>query len=248
MKCCCNRRLMLLGVALLLLGCGRSIRSRDEDDRSLPLVQRARAAEAAGNIDGAAALYREALAADPEAARAHLDLAFLLHDTLKNYVGAIYHYRGYLRLRPETAKADMIRDRIRLAEQTFAARVLPQDREKGRALRRLEKEVSALRKRVGALKAENLARERQVARQKAASGSARTTESPTMRNMESASEVPGPRVTEYVVQPGDTLSKIAIRVYGDAARWHDILEMNRGTLGNGDLVKVGQRLNVAKEE
>ena len=30
----------------------------------------------------------------------------------------------------------------------------------------------------------------------------------------------------YVVQPGDTLSGIALKVYGDAGKWADLLELN----------------------
>ena len=53
---------------------------------------------------------------------------------------------------------------------------------------------------------------------------------------------------EYVVKPGDTLSSIAVSMYGDAARWRDIVKENRSVLGNSDLVRVGQRLKIAKEE
>ena len=40
-------------VALSLAGCSGGIRSLDERDRSLPLMQRARAAAATGDTDGA---------------------------------------------------------------------------------------------------------------------------------------------------------------------------------------------------
>jgi len=236
---------MLLGIAILL-GCGRDIRSLDERDRSLPLMQRAAATAATGDAEGAADLYRQAVSAAPSAARAHLDLAFLLHDTMKDYVGAIYHYRAYLRLRPSTEKAVMIKNRVRLAEQALAARVLPEDREVGRTIKRLEREVSALRKRAGELEAENESLARQLA------------ERPVVVPTEGASAGPavplvaptdgGGSVIEYVVEPGDTLSSIAIRMYGDAAKWRDIVEANKAVLGNGDLVKVGQRLRIVKEE
>jgi len=236
---------ILLVIALTTVGCGRNIRSLDERDRSLPLMQRAGAAAATGDFDGAADLYREALVYNPEAARAHLDLAFLLHDTMKDYVGAIYHYRGYVRLRPKTEKSDMIANRIRLAQQAFAARVLPEDREVGRTIKRLEQEVSTLRKRVGELKAENKALNRQLAQR----APAPTEEAvPTGTGAAVIVQTAGPGMMEYVVKPGDTLSSIAVSMYGDAARWRDIVKENRSVLGNSDLVRVGQRLKIAKEE
>ena len=245
MKVQWNRVLMLAGIAVLL-GCGRDIRRLDERDRSLPLMQRAGAAAATGDVEGAADLYRQALASDPDAARAHLDFAFLLHDTLKDHVGAIYHYRGYLRLRPDTQKADMINNRLRLAKQALAATVLPEDREVGRTMRRLEQEVSALRMRVGELKAENAALNKQLAERPLEVPAESSARQETVSVAEPMSA--GSGVTDYVVKPGDTLSSIAVRMYGDAARWRDIVEANRAVLGDGDLVRVGQRLKIVKEE
>lgn len=49
----------------------------------------------------------------------------------------------------------------------------------------------------------------------------------------------------HTVEPGDWLSKIAIRYYGDMNKWTVIYEYpeNRRTIGpNPDLIKIGQRL------
>ncbi len=236
---------MMLGMALLV-GCGRDIRRLDERDRSLPLMQRARAAASTGDVEGAANLYRQALVSDPGAARAHLDLAFLLHDTMKDYVGAIYHYRGYLHLRPDTQKADMIKNRMRLAEQALAARVLPEDRQVGRTIKRLEQEVSSLRKRVGELKAENVVLKKQLAERPVAPPVPNRVVDPEPSIVRPS--VAATRTTEYVVKPGDTLSSIAVRMYGDAAKWRDIVKANKAVMGSGDLVKAGQRLRIPNEE
>ena len=47
-----------------------------------------------------------------------------------------------------------------------------------------------------------------------------------------------------VVQPGDTLSLIARRVYGSASKWRVIFEANRDKLRDPDFVRVGMRLRV----
>ena len=48
----------------------------------------------------------------------------------------------------------------------------------------------------------------------------------------------------YEVQKGDTLSKIAKNVYGDASRWKEIWEMNKAQIPNPDLIHPGQQLTM----
>ena len=43
---------------------------------------------------------------------------------------------------------------------------------------------------------------------------------------------------------GDSLSKIAKREYGDAAKWRGIWEANRDSIKNPDLIHPGQVLNL----
>lgn len=46
----------------------------------------------------------------------------------------------------------------------------------------------------------------------------------------------------YVVVAGDSLSKIAKRVYGNANEWPKIFEANRDKIKNPDLIHPGQKL------
>jgi nucleoid-associated protein YgaU len=48
----------------------------------------------------------------------------------------------------------------------------------------------------------------------------------------------------YVVQNGDSLSKIAKREYGDANKWRAIYEANRDLIKDPDLIYPGQELKV----
>ena len=51
----------------------------------------------------------------------------------------------------------------------------------------------------------------------------------------------------YTVVSGDSLSKIAKNHYGDAAKWHQIYDANKGVIGsNPDLIEVGQVLTLPK--
>jgi nucleoid-associated protein YgaU len=46
----------------------------------------------------------------------------------------------------------------------------------------------------------------------------------------------------YEVKKGDSLSKIARHVYGNAAKWKEIFEANQGTLKDPDKIFPGQVL------
>lgn len=51
-----------------------------------------------------------------------------------------------------------------------------------------------------------------------------------------------PQQREYVVKPGDSLSKIAKQVYGNAADWQKIYQANRNTIKDPDLIHPGQKI------
>jgi nucleoid-associated protein YgaU len=61
---------------------------------------------------------------------------------------------------------------------------------------------------------------------------------------------PEPAVVEqpeevfYEVQPGDTLSGIALKYYGKANEYMKIFDANRDLLDNPDLIKPGQKLRI----
>ncbi len=51
-------------------------------------------------------------------------------------------------------------------------------------------------------------------------------------------------IKSYTVKAGDTLSVIAKKVYGDAAKFNDIYEANKDVLASADDIKVGQTLKI----
>jgi nucleoid-associated protein YgaU len=56
------------------------------------------------------------------------------------------------------------------------------------------------------------------------------------------STTPTPRT--YTVVAGDSLSKIAKKLYGDGNKWKRIFEANRDTIKNPDLIHPGQILKI----
>ena len=73
------------------------------------------------------------------------------------------------------------------------------------------------------------------------------TRKPDFSNVQSggsstAKPAPGaapPKVETYTVKSGDSLSKIAKHVYGDANKWHTIFEANRDRIQDPDLIQPG---------
>ena len=60
----------------------------------------------------------------------------------------------------------------------------------------------------------------------------------------SSSTAPSDQGQSYTVQSGDSLSKIAKHVYGDANKWHAIFDANRDKIKNPDLIHPGQVLTL----
>jgi LysM repeat protein len=54
----------------------------------------------------------------------------------------------------------------------------------------------------------------------------------------------GSSARTYKVQPGDTLSKIAKEVYGNANEYNKIFEANRDKLNDPNKIQVGQELKI----
>jgi uncharacterized protein YidB (DUF937 family)/LysM repeat protein len=61
-----------------------------------------------------------------------------------------------------------------------------------------------------------------------------------------SSTAPAPKAAEqsYTVERGDSLSKIAKKVYGNANEWRKIFEANRDQISNPDLIHPGQVLRI----
>lgn len=59
-------------------------------------------------------------------------------------------------------------------------------------------------------------------------------------NMEPSPSPTGPQ--EYIVQAGDSLSKIALRFYGSVSEWGKIFEANKSLITNPTLIYPGQKL------
>jgi nucleoid-associated protein YgaU len=71
------------------------------------------------------------------------------------------------------------------------------------------------------------------------SGSSSTASSPA-----GSSTQPAAAARTYVVQSGDSLSKISKKFYGDANSWKRIFEANKDVVKNPDLIQPGWKLRI----
>jgi len=257
----------LLSFLVLSCGCSRSVEWFDSRDRAEPLIKRARVKRSEGDIDGAIALYREALETDQRMALASLDLALLLHDEKKDYMGAVCLYTRYLDARPETDKKEMIRKRRELAIQSFTATLAPPVRTSGSAAisesssgtRKENTELAAVRQQLrieqesarnAIARAEELVEKNNelqstVRRMQGELDQLQAVSSAAMSLSPKEERRPDSRPARkrtYEVMPGDSLSSIAAAVYGEGAKWRTIYEANQGILGNSQKLRVGQVL------
>lgn len=349
-----------LGISLILLllsGCGKErLAEAERRERGTTLYRRAMTAEQAGNTTEAIRLFNKVLIEEPRSFSAHFQLATLLQDHAEDYLSAIFHYRQYLMMRPESDKNTLANDRIRVAEQMLAPQILKRvgdsvegitqahllkenDRlnrllttlegekatllelgvQNGREIERLKGDNQRLREFLrkarldeSALSEGESAREAAtaarsggevseghrldgksikelreeadaMAREGSRGGSRRAvvdipSSDKMMRRVEQkvGSGMPPPTVEStptpstapegreisvmslfgrdkrekksdgdtpkrtYVVQPGDTLSRIAARFYGDSTKWKVIREANRTNIDPDGRVRAGQ--------
>jgi nucleoid-associated protein YgaU len=54
--------------------------------------------------------------------------------------------------------------------------------------------------------------------------------------------------TSYTVEPGDNLSRIALKFYNSNYKWNKIYEANRDTLKNPHYIYVGQSLIIPPDD
>ncbi|MCZ7591986.1 MAG: tetratricopeptide repeat protein [Kiritimatiellae bacterium] len=120
-----------------LAGCGIDS-ARDQRDERDPLLRRAQSRKNANDIEGAIDAYQRALDKKPQLALAHLQLGILFDQNREDYVRAIYHYERYLEMRPQSEKAELVRELVGQARVDFAASLPDKPSEAIRAIAMLK--------------------------------------------------------------------------------------------------------------
>jgi tetratricopeptide (TPR) repeat protein len=216
-----------------------------DEQRAASHLDKAKRAAAVRDFDNAIAHYQKALAARPHLAQAHLELALIYDERRADFVSAIYHYRKYIELSPDSPKRKLVEDFIERARLSLAA-TLPQS---GGAN---ADEVSQLLADNLSLARENERLKARIAElERATPRAAAPTPSETVPPViaPSSSPAPEPPVVapsatprRHVVQKGDTLYSLSKRYYGTSQHWLKIYEANRASIPPNYQLRIGQEI------
>ena len=257
---------LVTAAALLSPGCSRGdLRSRAGDAGASPEMQAAVSAERLGEYDRAIALYQDTIDAYVSAPLAHLQLALLLHDYRRDYLGAIYHYRRYIETADKSAARDLaiVSNRIEKVGQLLSAQyvraIADSEDSEGVRIRKsyaeLDQKVALLTQKNEALASSNETLRAEIVRlnnkidnqllwirriqsSPTDGGNAGKLDSVTVTDTDGREKV----LQTYEVRKGDSLSVIAEYVYGDRTLWPRIRDANPDKVKNGDRVKPGDIL------
>jgi tetratricopeptide (TPR) repeat protein len=264
----------LLWLALLLLaGCDGSDRLALGTETNEPYYRQGDQLKRQGRYQEALAAYLKVIEKrNEDAPESHLEAGLIYQQYLKDPIYAIYHFRKYLELEPNSRQADLVRQRIDAALRDFA-RTLPARPLEDQTLR------FDLMSRIDELQKQNLELKEEVARLNrgatdpggdsgvimipvpasapppavtrgslfnppASSATAARPAQPSERPAAPSAKPPPAAGRTHVVAEGETLSKIALRYYGSRAKWPAILDANRDVLKNENSVRAGMTLRI----
>ena len=255
---------------LLAAGCDVSAGRGVSPDQSRPMRE-ALAAERIGEFDKALVHYDEVIALYPRYAMPYLQIAIILHEKKKNYIGAIYNYDKYTHLAEpgrDGGNIAIVSNRMAKARQLLIAQcaktisngsadrnvqMLSNIARLNEKVSQLEGDKRKLAESNDVLRAEIVARDNRITRQalliermKSSTGADAPKSGRNLAGIvqyQTFDNEDGTKtsVQTYEVKSGDTLSRIAEIAYGDASKWPRIKKANPDKIKD-DRVRPGDVL------
>jgi tetratricopeptide (TPR) repeat protein len=233
--------LLMVSASGFFTGCSRSTEHMERREERDPLLIRGDARKRAGDIDDAIDLYQQALERKPQLALAHLKLGLEYDQSKRDYLRAIYHYSRYLEMRPRAQKNQLIEELRRVAHISYLASLPNPIPGAIEHIAMLERENERLRRQIEELS-------QQLQKTLATPSPPPSRPAPTVDPAPSpavGAPPPPPATTRtYRVERGDTLSRIAAKVYSDSGAWRVIYDANRDVLPTPESLREGQVLKI----
>lgn len=224
-------RALLALLAFLAVGCDDTGRtgapSLDVED---PDFKQGQIFHKQGETRRALECFLKVIDSRKNAAESHLE-AGRMHLDLSEPLPAIYHFNQYVRLKPGSQQAPMVKQMIRTAEKQYMKQLPGQP---------MEPDATGsvdLNARLRALQMENdrLKKELSEYTRLRPSDPAPSAPQPT------APTAAGPGRT-YTVVAGDNPTRISMKMYGNGSRANDIIKANRDKVPNPQSLKPGMVL------
>lgn len=210
-----------------------------------------------GRMEEALGAFERVIDARRDAPESHLEAGYIYLRMLKDPINAIYHFKRYLTLQPQSPQATQVRQLIETAQKEFARQLPAQPYEGDLDRIDLMDLVNTLKQENDDLKRELMTATVRVKQLENVLGQARratqgqaTAQTAQIRNSAPTQPVapvaptPSNAPRAYTVQSGDTLSAISSRFYGTPSRWIDIYQANRDRLTSESALRVGQEIRI----
>ncbi len=233
---------------------------RETDEKQYQL---AKGYQSQGREEEALSAFLRVIDARRDSPESHFEAGYIYLKEMKDPVSAIYHFKSYIQLKPDSNQIAQVEQLIETAQKEFA-RQLPASPYEGQlnSINLLDL-VDGLKRENEILKRESVAAKRMVKQLEAMLGGPLRTSTNMPVNVESlASDQPNATVDQssslstdlpqapavlpraYAVQPGDSLSSISREFYGTVSRWNDIYQANRDRISSENALRVGQVLRI----
>ncbi len=244
-----------LPLCLLILFFLQSCAPDKGDDTKHPFFTKAMTAKKNESFKDAEKYLNEYLLLKPLSMKGHIELAYLYHENLDEPLKAIYHYRRYLEISPNSSDREAIESLINATKKDMAekeGRKLTKDQ--NTETNKLENEIQRLSSLNKILTKENEQLRRisgssislQENDRKNSTDEATELKTTTQLNTEqinNSQKYPN----SYIVEPGDSLSKISRKIYGNTRYYKLIFQANKEILGTEDApLIIGQKLVIPK--
>lgn len=262
----------LVCVGLLLPGCNRLPEGETVAETNEPAYEEGKRLIRQGREQAALASFARVIESRKDGApESHLEVGLLYENEVKDPIRAIYHFRRYLELKPNSPQADLVRGRIEGATRDFA-RTLPAQPLENQTLRndlldvvdQLQRENTRLKDEIATLRGSRttsrgtvadltVGPERTVRPQLQSppspspvsrapiSAAPERPTSPPQRPAATPTTTAEPTRIHTVVK-GDTLYGLSRRYYQNSNRAKDIYAANRTKMKSQNDLQVGMQL------
>ena len=195
--------------------------------RNAQIIKDADAKATQGNYLRAINLYEAALDDTPRCADIHYKLALIYDDKMNDPLNALHHFKRYLILNPNGARAVEVKNFMKRDEIAL--------------MTSLSGDSVVTRTEAARLRNENLNFRKEIEEHSAKPKMTIERALPRDSHAEKTPEKASANRT-YVVKSGDTLFSIARRFYKSSARWKEIRDANADRIDKPGNLKPGQTL------